>query len=259
MKDSTWAQCGLAGWGVVRIPWAEIPQWRKNPGPFEGLSPLPHLKLADEQTVLAFAAVLQAIQRGGLATTGFSDWGVLAGPRYFGRARIAHIMARFQKQGVRAVAPLGIPTLSQHSVASTICLILGCHGPGFGVSGNPGQLPEVLLDSMSILANHDCPGIWAIMTGFEPEPTPDLAGQIVGCTIGIGIAFALTPQPARGSVRWIQDVDCGDDHQKQSLPVLADYLEQSGDTTFRLSIPGLGCVEVEPGELLAATGLRRAG
>src|SRR6188508_1704413 len=112
MRDSSWAKCGLASWGVVRVPWDEILQLRTNPGPHEGLLPLPHLKLADEQTVLAFAALLQAIERGGLSTTGFSDWGVLAGPKYFGRARIAPIIARFQKQGVRAVPPLGIPTLS---------------------------------------------------------------------------------------------------------------------------------------------------
>jgi hypothetical protein len=217
------------------------------------------LKLADEQTVLAFAAVLQAIDRGGLATTGFHDWGVLAGPRYFGRARIAQIIARFQKQGVRAVAPLGIPTLSQHSIASTVGLILGSHGPGFGVSGNHGQLPEVLLDGMSMLASHDCPGILAIMTGFEPEPTPDLAGQIVGSTLGFGIAFALTPQPAGGSIRWIQDVDCSTEHRKQTLPVLADYLDQSAEASFRLAIPGAGYIEIAPGKRSTSPELLRAG
>lgn len=257
MRDSSWAKCGLASWGVVRIPWDEILQLRTNPGPHEGLSPLPHLKLADEQTVLGFAAVASAIDRGGLSPTQFGKWGVLSGPRYFGRARIAQIIARFQKLGPRSVAPLGIPTLSQHSIASTISLILGSHGPVFGVSGNPGQLPEVLLDSMSILANHDCPGLWAVMTGFEPEPTPDLTGQVIESTTGFGIAFAVVPGPSTGSLKWISDHTCGDEHRSQTLSTLADQLDQFPDVTFRLGIPQTGYIEIEPGALSAP--LRQAG
>jgi hypothetical protein len=97
------------------------------------------------------------------------------------------------------------------------------------------------------------------MTGFEPEPTPDLTGQIVGSTLGFGIAFALTRQSAGGSIRWIQDVDCGNEHRKQTLPVLADFLEQSGETSFRLAIPGAGYIEIAPGERSAPPVLRRAG
>jgi hypothetical protein len=209
---------------------------------------LPHLKLADEQTVLAFAAVVNAMERGRLSPTGFGDWGILAGPRYFGRARVAQIIARFQKQGARSVAPLGIPTLSQHAIASTIGLIFGSHGPVFGVSGNPGQWPEVILDAMSMLAIHDCEGIWAVTTGFEPEPTPDLTGQVVGPTAGIGIAFAITPGPARGRLSWISDVHCGEESRYQPLSEFVEQLERAGDASVRLAIPDAGYIKIETGE-----------
>ena len=257
MKDSSWAQCGLAGWGVVRIPWAEIPKWRKDPGPCEGLRPLPYLKLADEQTVLATVAALQAAERAGLAPTSFVDWGVLAGPLYFGRARIAQIFTRFRKLGPRSMPPLGIPTLSQHSLPSTISLILECHGPTFGVSGNRGQIPEVLLDTLSMLALHDCPGIWAILTGWDPEPTPDYSGGIAGQTMGYGIAFAMTKEAAAGSVRWVPDDGANPIDGKMTLAELAELLEKSD--SFRLGIPGTGCIEIDRGTETGAARLRRAG
>ena len=143
-------ECGLAGWGVVRIPWGEIAQRRKEPGPAGELKPTAHLKLADEQTVVACAAVLNACARAGWAPERFADWGVLAAPTYIGRARLAPSFRRFQKSGVRGVSPLIIPTMSNHTVAGTLCLILGSHGPNFGIGGSTPMVDELLLNALVV-------------------------------------------------------------------------------------------------------------
>jgi hypothetical protein len=217
------------------------------------------LKLADEQTVVGMAAVLQACQRVGRAPTEFGAWGVLAAPRFMGRPRLAHAISRFQKQGVRGMSPLIIPTLSQHAVASTICLILGCHGPNFGIGGNSTSVGETVLNSLSVLHGHPCPGVWAVMTAWEPEPIPDGTGQILTPTSGIGVALALTPQAAAGQVRLVMpgplDRQAGGNG---SLLDLADFLEHSANAdSCRFTFQGGGVLEIIPGGL--ANSLRQAG
>src|SRR5437763_1274044 len=120
---------------MVRIPWTEVPRWRKNPGESSGLTPAAHLRQVDGQAGLACAAVLNACTRAGWAANEFTDWAVVAASQYLGRARLAPSFRRFQKSGARGVSPMIIPTMSNHSVAGTICLILGSHGPNFGVGG----------------------------------------------------------------------------------------------------------------------------
>jgi hypothetical protein len=262
VAEAVRARCGLAGWGMVRIPWAEIAQWRKNPGPAAGLTPGPHLKLVDEQTVLATAAILKAIQRGGWSPTSFQDWGVLAAPKYLGRARVAQAISRYHKQGGRSVSPLTIPTLSQHSVAGTVCLVLGSRGPNLGVSGGSTQVGEVLLNAMSLFAGHPCPGIWGVMTAWDPEPIPDGTGQIAKPTTGIGVALALVRQASAGEVRL---VDCHADDQVSTghatLDDLADFLARADSApTWRFGIKGGGYLEIVPRPAdPASTELRKAG
>jgi hypothetical protein len=235
------------------------------------LTALSSLKLADEQTVVGMAAVLQACQRVGWAPTEFGAWGVLAAPRFMGRPRLAHAITRFQKQGVRGMSPLIIPTLSQHAVASTICLILGCHGPNFGIGGNSTCVGETILNALSVLQAHPCPGVWAVMTAWEPEPIPDGTGQILAPTTGIGVALALTPQAAAGQVRLVmphspphpqplspENRGEGSKSGNGSLLELADFLEQPENAaSWRFAFPGGGGLEIVPGGL--ATPLRQAG
>ena len=261
MTDAAWASCGLAGWGVVRVPWGEIPQWRRNPGPAEGLR-IAHLKLADEQTVLALAAILQACRRAGWPPTAFGDWGVLAAPKYMGRARLTQAAYRFQKQGVRTMSPLVIPALSQHSVAGTVCMILGCHGPNFGVSGASTPVGELLLNGLSVFEGQACPGVWAVMTAWDPEPIPDGAGQILGPATGIGVALALTPDAAAGAVRLVgPDRFDRDACENNGLLELADFLEKPGsEASRRFGMLGGGYLEVTPGQAAApSVPLRQAG
>ncbi len=247
VKDAAWTSCGLAAWGVVRIAWGEISRWRKNPGRADGLT-TSKLKLADEQTVLAMAAVLQATERAGWAPTSFGEWGVLAAPKYMARPRIAHALQQFRAQGVLGVSPLIIPCLSQHAVAATVCLILGCHGPNFGVSGGSTPMVELLLNSLSVFAGQPCPGVWALMTAWEPESIPDSAGQVLSPTTGIGVALALTPDVTAGEIRLVRPSRLERETPPQlSLGALANFLEQPGtDATWHCPIPGGGYMEVLP-------------
>src|SRR5438552_13826052 len=74
--------CAVAGLGMVRATAAELPALRPKPGAVGG-EPLPSsfLKHSDDQTVAGIAAVLRAIDAGGLDGTPFHDWGVVAASR----------------------------------------------------------------------------------------------------------------------------------------------------------------------------------
>jgi hypothetical protein len=248
-------ECGLAGWGVVRLPWSEIPQWRRNPGPAPGLTPAPHLKLADEQTVVGCAALLNACARNVWVPDRFTDWAILAAPTYIGRVRMALGLHRFQKNGARGVSPLIIPTLSNHSMAGTLCLILGSHGPNLGVGGSTPLVDELFLNALSLCDIERCPGVWAIMTGWRPEPILGDDGQCSTPAVGVGVALALVLHAATGSLR----VTAGRSPSQARGTVfeLADFLEHaSPGACWHAPILGEGQLEVAPDT--AATSQRAA-
>lgn len=256
------ADCGLAGWGVVRIPWDEIPRWRRDPGPCGDLNPAPHLKLADEQTVLACAALLDACDRAEWSPASFGDWAVLAAPTYPGRVRLAPSFRRFLKAGPRGVSPLVIPTLSNHAMAGTMCLILGSHGPNFGVGGSTPMIDELLLNALSLLATGNCAGVWALMTAWDPEPVPDDNDRCATPAIGVGVALALVPGASSGALRLAPPgflrcagEECG------TVFELADFLEQRGHApSWFCPILGGGHLELIAGAgATSALPLRLAG
>jgi hypothetical protein len=236
-------ECGIAGWGVVRIPWAEIPLRRKAPGPSGSLKPASHLKLADEQTVVACAAVIDACARQGWSPESFTDWGVLAAPTYIGRARLAPSFRRFQKSGARGVSPLIIPTMSNHAVAGTLCLILRSHGLNFGIGGSTPMLDELLLNAMSLCDGNNCPGIWAVMTAWQPEPIPDDDGQSTSPAVGVGVALAITPNVTNDVVQL--DRSCSGGTGQGTVFELADFLEESEiGAAWYCPIPGGGALTI---------------
>jgi hypothetical protein len=236
--------CGLAGWGVARIPWAEIPSRRKAPGPAAGLTPASHLKLVDEQTVVACAAMLNACERAGWAPTDFGAWGILAAPTYIGRTRLAPAFRRFNKNGPRGVSPLIIPTMSNHSVAGTLCLIFQSHGPNFGVGGSTPMVDELLLNALSLCDGQQSHGVWAVITGWTPEPIPDDDGQSTTPAVGVGVALALVPGVSVGSVRLVA-ANGADGAFSGTVFELADFLEQATDNAgWRCPIIGGGRLEI---------------
>jgi hypothetical protein len=153
---------------------------------FPGGEALPpsFLKHADEQTVVGLAAVFQAIHRFGLVGNSFTDWGVLAGPRFLGRACLAVALQRFALEGAWGVSPHLIPHRSLHSISGTVSQALSIHGPNIGVGGGPAGAAETLLAAAALLSDGRLPGVWVVLTGWDPEPVIERG------------AYGDTPRPA---------------------------------------------------------------
>jgi hypothetical protein len=165
--------------------------------------PLPPalLKNADDQSVAAFAAVCRAIRDHGLGHRDFTNWGVVAAPRFLGRAAMGQVLHRFRQEGAWGISPHLIPHRSLHAVSGTISLALKIHGPNFGIGGGPGADSEGLLAAVALLGKSDLPGVWIVLSGYDPEvippdpadPAAEGAAIVPPCTV---VALALTaPNP----------------------------------------------------------------
>jgi hypothetical protein len=170
----TTVSCAVAAFGAMRVPGDALPTLRQTlrlPG--GQALPTAFLKHCDEQTVVGLAAVFQAITDFGLAETSFTPWGVLAAPRYLGRACLAQALHRFQLEGAWGVSPHLIPHRSLHSPSGTISQALGIHGPNFGVGGGVQAAGECIVAAAAMLCDGQAPGVWVVLTGLDPEPILD--------------------------------------------------------------------------------------
>lgn len=187
--------CALLAHGSVRLTAEAVAALRQNP-PTAPSGPLPgsFLKNADEQTVAAVAAVLQAIDRGRLDRIGFGTWGVVGAPRFLGRQALAIAVARFGLEGAWGVSPHLIPHRSVHAVSGTISQVLASHGPNLGVGGGPESASEALSAAAALTARGELPGLWVVLTGCDPEQHLDRAGHPEGTRASVwnAVAFAVT-------------------------------------------------------------------
>jgi hypothetical protein len=171
--------------------------------PPKGL-PASLVKHADDQTIVALAVTFRAIERHQLAGTDFQDWCVLASPRYLGRSSLAASLQRYETEGAWGVSPHLIPHRSMHAVSGSISQALGIHGPNLGVGGGPNGAAEIFMAAAALLADKKLPGLWVIITGFDPEPQLDdlrrqpLNGQFKTRIRCNGLAMALTPLTRTG-------------------------------------------------------------
>ena len=200
MKANHSLQCGLAAAAVVRVPLADVAELRRRPGPVPpGTLSSSFLKHSDEQSVVGLTAVYQAIQAGSLGGTDFSQWGVLAAPRWLGRNTVCSVLSRFAVEGAWGVSPHLIPHRSLHSLSGTVSLALKAQGPNYGVAGSQGAVSEVMLSALALLHRYQLPGVWVVLTQIDPELPPQVSGQPLPGTVGIGVALALTPwRPGSG-------------------------------------------------------------
>ena len=184
-------QLNLAGWGTARADLTSIaamrkslPEWspKDTPGHF--------LKHADEQTVLAVAAMDQAISSSGRQASDFADWAIIAAPRFIGRLSGTGTLARFCKGGGPAISPHLIPQHSLHSISGALSILLQSRKPNFGVGGTGDSLAEGLLAALTF-PFADCAGAWVIATGWEPEPQIDDAGACINSPICHATALAM--------------------------------------------------------------------
>ena len=201
--------CAVVAHASLRVPAETVAGLRKPLQPCTG-EPLPIslLKNADDQTVAALAAVSAAIRTHGLAGRDFSAWGVVAAPRFLGRAAMGHVLHRFRQEGAWGISPHLIPHRSLHAVSGTLSLALKIHGPNFGVGGGPLAESEGLAVAAALVGRGDLPGVWAVLTGYDPEVIPPdpgaqapegQAGYVPPC---IAVALALTaPGPETPGLR----------------------------------------------------------
>src|SRR5439155_169645 len=95
------------------------------------------------------------------------------------------------------ISPHFIPHRSQHAVSGTVSQALKIHGPNFGTGGGPGGAVEALLAGAVLLEGDRLPGVWVVLTGWEPELVPDASGKPRGSSVCKGLAIALgAPQPS---------------------------------------------------------------
>jgi hypothetical protein len=186
--------CPLAAFGVVRAAAEAVPRLRTELTAPRG-EPFPPslLRQSDEQTVVGLAALLRAVHDFGLRDQDFTDWGVVAAPRYFGRPLMAAALAQFQVTGPPGVSPLIIPHRSLHALSGTISLALGLHGPNFGAGGGPGALADGLLAALALAREEQVPGLWLVLTEWDPEPSLDTRGKVTRPASCLGVALALGP------------------------------------------------------------------
>jgi hypothetical protein len=187
----------VAGWAAYRFSLDQLPSLRQKPGLFLG-APLPpsSLKHSDDQTIAGLVAVSRAIENHGLNHVNFSRWGVIAAPRYLGRATLAVALARFATEGAWGISPHLIPHRSLHALSGTISQVLKIQGPNYGVGGGADSAAEALLAGSALLADGEAPGLWLVLTGFNPElvPANPMAEEApLPSADCIAVALALVP------------------------------------------------------------------
>jgi hypothetical protein len=249
--------CAVEAFGVVRVPLEEIPALRKVAGPLIGHRIPPSLlKHADEQTVLALAAVLRAIHDARWQDRSFAEWGLIAAPRFLGRLSIAPWIDKYARLGASTVSPLIIPNLSLHAVAGSLSLALRCRGFNFGVGGGHGHLAEALLAGLAASDDGQVPGLWVVATEWDPEPIPDGHRGSRVPAIGTAVALALVPgaeESARRSLRVLpvapSAAGAPDDATASGLPELAAFLESADagrrPRSWYRPLPGGGAIVLD--------------
>lgn len=196
----------VEGHGLIRLSRPEIAAFRRRPDPLP--DPWPPcrpstLRNSDEQTVAAVAAVRQALENMGSPDANrFEDWGVVAASRFLGRSNLVLALDRFKVEGPWGVSPHLIPHFALHAQAGALSLVLGGRGPNLGAGGGVFAGTDGVLAALSWLDSGLVPGVWLVLTHWDPEYRPDLEGESIEPTHCEALALALAPlRDDRGSAR----------------------------------------------------------
>jgi hypothetical protein len=181
----------LRGFGTARADLAGISALRKSlPAWAPSDTPGHFLKHADEQTVLAVAALDQTIRCSGMKADDYRDWAIIAAPRFIGRIAGAITLDRFTRGGGPAISPHTIPQHSLHSISGALSILLASRQPNFGVGGTADSLAEGLLAALTF-PRVNCSGVWLVSTAWDPEPQVDLQGNCENGPICHAVVLAL--------------------------------------------------------------------
>lgn len=186
--------CDVVARAALRADPATQAALRRDPGPGVKL-PNSFLRHADEQSLAALAAVARAASA---LAQDFAAWGIVAGPRYLGRTGTAASLHTYYQEGAWGVSPHLIPHRSLHGVSGSISLALKSHGPNFGAGGGPGAAGDALLAGVALLAEGGLPGVWVVVTGWQPETVPDRTGVVESPSDCLALALALAPASIGG-------------------------------------------------------------
>jgi len=196
-----------------------LPAWapKDTPGHF--------LKHADEQTVVAVAALDQAIAEGSLEAGGYREWSIIAAPRFIGRLAGVTTLDRFGKGGGPAISPHVIPQHSLHSISGALSILLASRRPNIGIGGTSNSVAEALLSALTAPVDRGA-GVWLVATAWDPEPIVNQAADCLNSPVCYAAALALRSSAVQqdfGSLRLTTGtppVSC-----PPQLPALVETLE----------------------------------
>lgn len=171
----------------------DIDRLRRAPLPRGVSVPASFLRTADDQTVAGFAAMAKAVDEFDIDVESMHSWSVLGSTRFVGRAICAHAMTRHREVGAAGISVHVIPQQSLHSLSGALSVAFGMHGPNFGVGGGPRGAEEAFLTAFSFYDAAVCPGMWLVLTGWDPEPIPDAQGRNTIASRCSALALALAP------------------------------------------------------------------
>ncbi|MEX2173139.1 MAG: hypothetical protein WD872_02170 [Pirellulaceae bacterium] len=193
-------EAAIVAVGTAAFAQGEFVALRKTPPAFPGVELAGHfLKHADEQTIVALEAVRRAAERFELDTRDHERWAIVAAPKFVGRLAGVQILERFAKSGGSGVPPHAVAQNSLHSVSGAVSIALGIHGPNVGLGGGPWAMADGLTAALTLFDTARIPGIWLLLTQFDPEPTPDEQGRPLAGTTCHAVALALMPGAAGNS------------------------------------------------------------
>jgi hypothetical protein len=178
--------------GTARLTIPELAAMRKQPPACfsSKLTPL-FLKHSDEQTLASLAALYRAKSDFGLESEDFGPWAVVSISRYLGRGAFASMNDRYTVDGAWGVSVQLIPHRTAHSVAGTISLGLGMHGPCIGVNGGMDGENTGLLSLPCLMQQRQWRGIWLLCSNWLPELTVDRQGRSISDSVCLATALAL--------------------------------------------------------------------
>jgi hypothetical protein len=212
--------------GTARLTIPELAAMRKQPPACFSpkLAPL-FLKHSDEQTLAALTALYRAKADFGLDAEDFASWGVVSISRYLGRGAFASMRDRFAVDGAWGVSVQLIPHRTAHSIAGTISLGLGMHGPCIGVNGGMDGEDSGLLALPCLMQSRQWRGIWLVSSNWLPEVTVDQKGQSVSDSVCMAAALALAhadyPNPL-GHIRFMPIGRAGHQLSVNRAPQMAE-------------------------------------
>jgi hypothetical protein len=182
----------IAGLRKTRPDWAPA----DTPGHF--------LKYADEQTVVAVAAVDRAIQANRDLVGELKNWSIVVAPRFVGRIGGVATLERFGRGGGPAISPHLIPQHSLHSASGALSILLASRCPNLGVGGGADAVTEGFLTALTLPPHSGSRGVWLICTAWDREPVQNLQGECTNAPTCYAVALALQSAAASHSYGRLQ-------------------------------------------------------